>query len=371
MIFVADAGAWTTGPDVSDAPALAVLEVSGAVLAWTVDDPAGVAATRVAITDGVAADWLWRLVGPRGHAAVVDALRGSHQIEKFELTDVDLQLEALAPLRRLAVGHWLRRWWPESRRDGIARLDPALIDAELAVLTSAAQEYFTEDTLDSGVDTLLAPHQAALLGLERGGDPRIVALVQSCRELADDLGVWSTAELTVAVADSPDRRRDDYALAAGPDTVRAAGAIARGVGSVNWIAVPPGIFDAAERTVDWSVESADAAVVATVRVATTGETSARGIEVQLSSDGVVATGVLDVTGTAAVTLVGQGGLPLTETQAWDHDWSQTTVVIGPEVADTVEAQGIRSRMRDFARRRLAQPGADAFLAEVVAAESDY
>jgi len=31
----------------------------------------------------------------------------------------------------------------------------------------------------------------------------------------------------------------------------------------------------------------------------------------------------------------------------------------------------RERVRDFARSRLAQPGADAFLAEILAAEADY
>jgi hypothetical protein len=32
---------------------------------------------------------------------------------------------------------------------------------------------------------------------------------------------------------------------------------------------------------------------------------------------------------------------------------------------------IRQRVRAFARARLARPGSDAFLAEIVAAESDY
>jgi hypothetical protein len=114
MNFVAESGSWTVGPLVSGAPAVAVLEVSGAVLAWTVDDPDGVAATRLTVTDSAAADWLWRVVGPNGHAAIVS---------DPESADVEMRPEALAPLRRLAVGHWLRRWWPESIRDGIVGLD--------------------------------------------------------------------------------------------------------------------------------------------------------------------------------------------------------------------------------------------------------
>ena len=48
---------WSGGPVVADVPAVAVLEVSGAVLEWTVDDPAGAAATRMTVTDVVAADY--------------------------------------------------------------------------------------------------------------------------------------------------------------------------------------------------------------------------------------------------------------------------------------------------------------------------
>ena len=41
MKFEARSEGWSGGPVVSDVPAVAVLEVSGAVLEWTVDDPAG------------------------------------------------------------------------------------------------------------------------------------------------------------------------------------------------------------------------------------------------------------------------------------------------------------------------------------------
>ncbi len=361
---VADSGFWVVGPSVSVVPALAVLEVSGAVLEWTVDDPGGVAATRMTVTDVVAADWLWRVVGPTGHAAIASGA---------ELADVDLLPEALEPLRRLAVGHWLRRWWPESSRGGIVRLDRALLDAELAVLVSAAQEFFTEDTLDSDVEGLLAPHQMALRAFEMGGDPRVVEMVLACAELADEVGAWSS-EPSEPPVNSVAGCRDDYALAAGRDGDRARGAIARGVGSVDWIAVPQGMFDAAERTIDWSVEAADTSVFATVRVALTGQVPARGIDVRLRAGSVSGTGVFDAQGTAALTLVREDGRELTENQAWDHDWSTTNVAVGPEPSDNADfaaAATLRQRIRDFARARLAHPGPDAFLAEVVAAESDY
>lgn len=353
-------GGWTGGPAVAEVPAVAVLEVSGAVLEWTVDDP-DTAAPRMTVTDVTAADWLWRVVGPEGHAALVSGA---------EPADVELLPDALAALRRLAIGYWLRRWWPESSRDGIVRLDPALLDGELALLVNSAQEFFTEDTLDSDVEGLLAPHRAALSALERGGDPRVVDVVRACVDLADDSGVWAD-DLASAPIHAADGRREDYALAAGRDGERSRGAIASGSASVDWLAVPPRTFDAAEHTVDWSVEPADASVVATVRVGLTDGASAAGVPVRLQAGAVSAIGILDRNGTAALPLVNEDGDALTEIQAWDHGWSTTTVTVGPGRPDTAEAAALRARIRDFARSRLAQPGPDAFLAEILAAESDY
>ena len=39
MRLVADSGLWSTGPPVAPSPLVAVLEVSGAVLSWTIDEP--------------------------------------------------------------------------------------------------------------------------------------------------------------------------------------------------------------------------------------------------------------------------------------------------------------------------------------------
>lgn len=57
-----------------------------------------------------------------------------------------------------------------------------------------------------------------------------------------------------------------------------------------------------------------------------------------------------------------------ESAAWDHDWSMMSVVVG---AETVEAPETRERVRRWARARQNLPPQDAFLAEILAAESAY
>jgi hypothetical protein len=361
MRLVADSGLWSTGQQAAPRPLAAVLEVSGAVLSWTVDDPSGVA--QITFTDPARADWLWRVLGEPGHVELAAALDGRPPDAAVELTGVDVQPGSLEPLRRLALGHWLRRWWPASQRDGIAALDGALLDAEIAVLTAGAEGFFTDDTFDSDVAALLRPHAAALSAHMQGGDPRVVELVRACADLADDVGV------AFGEADGVTLRRDDYALAAGADWGgRGSGEIATGVDAVNWAAVPPGIFDAAENTVEWRVEAADGVTKAVVRVELSGAALAAGVPVGLQSGGFSGAGVLDVDGVAAFPVVDEKQQPVTESAAWDHDWRSTAVTIG---ADVDEVPQTRDRIRDFARARLCEPAGDAFLAEVLAAESDY
>lgn len=224
-------------------PLVAVLEVSGAVLTWVVDDPAGADAAQIDFTDAARADWLWQVVGASGHVALLSSA-GQAQ----EAASLDIAPGSLARLHRLALGHWLRRWWPASQRDGIPALDRALLDAEVALLTAGAQGYFTDDTLDSDVSQLLAPHAAALAGHAYSDDSRVREMVRAGAELADEVGLEGAdwAELSVAVEDSataltmPTGFRDDYALAAGSEPGPGPGAaIGRGVASINWGAVPP------------------------------------------------------------------------------------------------------------------------------------
>jgi hypothetical protein len=361
MRLVADSGLWSTGPLAEPTPLVAVLEVSGAVLSWTVDDPSG--AASITFTDLPRADWLWRILGESGHSAVAAALDRRRPDGSVDVTGVDVLPGSVDPLRRLALGHWLRRWWPASHRDGIAALDGALLDAEIAVLTAAAQDFFTDDTFDSDVAGLLRPHAAALTPHVRGGDPRVLELMQACTELAEEVGVALEDASPVAT------RRDDYALAAGADIgQRGPGAVARGVGSINWAAVPPGIFDAAENTVDWTIQAADPMAKAVVRAELSGTSSASGVAVRLRSASIGGSGVLDADGSATFPLVDAEHRPMTESAAWDHDWRTTTVTIGAEVEESPQT---RERIRAFARSRLNEPASDAFLAEILAAESDY
>ena len=346
MKLTVESGLWALGSEVAPPPEVAVLEVSGAVLAWTIHDPAQ--AVRITFTDLPAAAWLWRLFGEAGHVAVVPAA---------ETADVVPLPEPLAALRRLAVGHWLRRWWPASVRDGINPLDAAVLDAEVALSTAALQDYFTEDTLDSDIAGLLAPHRQALASATAAGDPRILDLVRRCVALADESGLGDWSEV---LAGQGPPRQDDYALAAGQPGAGSDGAIANGVASVSWTAVPPRTFDAAEGTIGWSVRARDGAVVADIRVATIGP--ADGIPVRLDSGSIAGGGALDIDGNATLPL------PATETQAWGHDWTGTTVTVGAAAGET---EAVRDRVRRYVRARLTAPGPDAFLAEILAAEADY
>lgn len=376
MRLVSDSGLWSTGPTSEATPLTAVLEVSGAVLSWTLDDPND-AAAHITFTDFGHADWLWRVLGESGHVALASAVGSAEESRRIDLAGVDILPGSVGPLRRLALGHWLRRWWPASRRDGIAGLDRALLDLEVAVLTAGAQGFFADDTLDSDVAGLLAPHAATLGAHIADGDPRALDLVRAGATLAEELGVdgpgWP--ELFAALDDSavvlpfPAGRRDDYALAAGADAgPRSPAQIARGVASVRWGGVPPGIFDAGENTVDWTIEVAGAAVVALVRVAVIGPDAPTGIGVRLRSGTISGTGALDADGRATLTLSDAGQRPLSESAAWDHDWSAASVLVGAETTETADT---RERVRRWARARLDRPADDAFLAEILAAESAY
>ena len=372
MKLIAESGLWRIGPAVAAVPLVAVAEVDGAVLAWTVDE-SGEHTAQITVTDADRADWLWRVLGESGHSAVAAAAtQPPEQAAEVELSGVEVHPGTLDGLHRLAFGHWLRRWWPASIRDGIAGLDPALLDAEIALVTAQAEDFVGEDTLDADIGALLAPHAAALTVHLLLGEPRVTDLVVRSVRLAEDIGVdaqgW--AELIDAVEDMAgtaaptSAHRDDYALAAGADTAAApVGLIARGATSLAWSAVPGAVFDAAEDTVSWAVSADGDRVGAVLHVALVGPGSPAGIPIELHCNGFDATGVLDESGRAAIEFH-----DATAAQAWDQDWSATAVTVGAQATEPKEA---RDRVRRFARRRLAEPGPDAYLAEILAAESDY
>jgi hypothetical protein len=377
MRLVAKSGLWRIGPAVAAVPLVAVAEVDGAVLAWTVDEPDRLLA-QITLTDAARADWLWRVLGDAGHRAVAAAaVQSPEQTAEVDLSGVEVRPGTLDGLRRLAFGHWLRRWWPASVRDGIAGLDPALLDAEIALVTAEAEDFVGEDTLDADIGALLVPHAAALTAHLLLGDPRVMELVVRCVRLAEDIGVdapgW--AELTDAVEEvtaSPapaSAHRDDYALAAGADTgLSQTGLIARGAASMAWSGVPGGVFDAAEDTVSWAVTSDGDRVSAVLHVAVAGPGSPDGIPVELRCGGFTAAGALDASGRATIQLLDGTHQPVTVAKAWDQDWSATAVTVGAQTDEPAEA---RERVRRFARQRLTESGPDGYLAEILAAESEY
>jgi hypothetical protein len=378
MKLIADSGLWVAGHKTEAPPLAAVLEVSGAVLSWTIDD-GDESAVQITLTDPSRADWLWRVLGEAGHVALASGLATAAESAEgaVELGGVDVLPGSMDALRRLAVGHWLRRWWPASRRDGIPGLDRALLDVEVALLTVGAQGFFTDETLDSDVTELLADHAPALILHIRDDDPRIRDLAQAGAGLGDELGVTATGweELSAALeysgADVSMARRDDYALAAGADAGHGAEAIGRGVATINWGAVPHRVFDAAEDTVDWRVEPAASMAVAVVRAAVIGPDPADGVAVRLRSGAFTADGVLDADGGATLPLLDAEQRPVTESAAWNHDWSATSVTVGAQVSETRKT---RDRVRSWVRARLDAPSGafrDAFLAEILAGESAY
>lgn len=372
-----DSGLWTTAPADDPMPLLAVLEVAGAVMSWTVDADGP---PQIAFTDPARAEWLWRVVGESGHIALAAAIGdpSTNSDRGLDLGDVEILPGALEAPRRLAVGHWLRRWWPTSVRDAIGSLDAALLDAEIAVLTAGAQDFFTDDTIDSDVGVLVAPHAAAFTRLLGVGDPRVTELVRRAIELAEDSGagdgpdaarwddLFAALDQPVMAVQQVGGHQDDYALAAGDTRIPTPEVIARGDATIHWGAVPPGIFDAAENTAQWAVPTGGDRPIAVVRTALIGGDPS-GIAVTLRSGGIGGAGALDDRGSTAIDLRVNGSEP-SESDLWGHDWSSAELTVGVPVPESVAT---RDRVRAFVRGRLAASPPDAFLAEILAAESDY
>jgi hypothetical protein len=375
-----ESGLWVVGRLDDEMPVVAVLEVSGAVLSWTVDTDGP---PQIAFTALDRADWLWRVIGEAGHVAVMNAIgeTGGATHQAVDVEGVEILPGTLDTARRLAVGHWLRRWWPAGVGDGIGSLDHAVLDAEIALLTLATEDLFTDITFDSEVGGLLGPHAVAYLWHLRSGDRRVVDLVRRAVELAVDVGAGEDqdADLWMELAamqrdSSVDRvpensRQDNYSLAAGDGRTADATAIARGSASIKWSGVPPRIFDAGEDTAIWTIPrpAAGGGVVAIVRTSLTGDVDPSGIEVSLRSGAIAGTAALDRDGTARVDLTSAGASAI-EIDVWDHNWSDTVLTVGVPVT---EPAAVRHRVRAFARGRIAVPPPDAFLAEILLGESDY
>ncbi|MEV0356255.1 hypothetical protein AB0H71_09335 [Nocardia sp. NPDC050697] len=197
LTVLAAAGAPTVLDPVPGAGVL-VLEVSGGHLTW---DLFGDSVVPAAVLDDPAAaqDWLWAVYGEAAAVAVADRAAGPLEVSPADPG----QAEAA---RRLAYAHWAARWWPASTLDGIAALDPGLLDAEIAELTAACD-----------------------------------ALVDGADAVAD-----AVADTAVEVA----ARAEDYALAAG-DGASAGMVLRRGSTGWAWHRCPPGVVDASEQALTW------------------------------------------------------------------------------------------------------------------------
>ena len=166
--------------------------------------------------------------------------------------------------------------------------------------------------------------------------------------------------------------RDDYALAAGPEVGGHGVSRDRNGNRFGQLGSgPAGHLRCGREHRRVAHRGGHGVTNAVVRVALSGAGLASGIAVRLRSGGLGGDGVLDAEGAAAFPLVDGDNRPVTESAAWDHDWRSTAATVGVEVKEPVETPQTRERIRDFARARLRAPADDAFLVEVLAAESDY
>ena len=258
------------GPDFTRA----VLDVAGAVLVWPVLGDPGPPSAWVHDPER-AQQWLWALYGERVAAAV-------HDRPARDLAGVRVAAEPTAlagGAARLGLGHWAARWWPASYPDGIPALEPDVHGLELAALTHRCQQLFDDgdDQPDDCAAHLVGEHRAALDPLVRWwlGAPGPAA---TARRLESVLRLIDAAA-DGAGLDGPELRRlrsalerrgpagapvdpgelfaphNRYALAAGEPPTAGGRVIARGSGINDWRRYPPGLVDAAESAVSWTVRA--------------------------------------------------------------------------------------------------------------------
>ncbi|MEV8437611.1 hypothetical protein AB0425_09595 [Actinosynnema sp. NPDC051121] len=265
-------GEWPASPEV-----VALVECSGALLAWDVlaDDP--VPAARV--HDPVrASEWLWEVYGEAADAV----LGGASEVEVPGPGDWRVR----DACRRVAQLNWARAWWPASVTAGVPALDPVVLRAELAVAVSAV-EHLLDDP--DAVERALA---AAVALDVPTADPEVDAVAGRLVALAEDYGV------ELAPAELPSRA--GFALAAGGSGATATTALS-GSSTVDWSWTPHGAVDAAAPA-DWAVVRRQGRTVLEVSVVpgpTPGvRLAARFGDVEVALDGVDEAGRL--TGSAPV-----------------------------------------------------------------------
>ncbi|MEU2172878.1 hypothetical protein ABZ552_01485 [Nocardia sp. NPDC019219] len=323
---------WIIAPD--DAPTVVddaagvdvlVLEVAGGHLTWGL--LSGQVTPAAVIDDlALAQEWVWAVYGAEVSLAL-DEPAGEGEYEA-EPALPDLAARAW----RLGYARWAARWWPASTLDDIAPLDEGLLEDEIAALSEEC------DLIVDGADA--APEEPAA---------------------TETLG-----------------RAEDYALAAGPATLAAPGALvlARGTAGWDWQRCPPGLLDASESAVSWEV----------VRTAETTLVRVSAVAAPLAPADIPAhlhprAGIRTPADTADVPLIRDGELWRAETAApagAEAGVSVHVYVPGVGVDEPEpDAANRRARIRDLVTARLRRtddapenPMDAPLLAEIAAAASD-
>ncbi|GAA5153623.1 hypothetical protein GCM10025768_23560 [Microbacterium pseudoresistens] len=230
LIRVRDGAATIIPAEASDddatAPfAVALVEARGALLRWDVlsdeTHPDAVvwdaAAARDVLEEFYGVEVAEAVAGPT--AATIPVTPGSGTTSS-------------GTARTLAMLTWARAWWPAGA--AVPALDPAILDAEIALAT-AAVEHLLDD--DEAVERALADAAGAEHALRRV--PALAAeaaqLSEMLAALAEDYGVDLDADTTGPVAAAP---REEWALAAGGHAPSAGIELGGGTAAVAWRDVP-------------------------------------------------------------------------------------------------------------------------------------
>jgi hypothetical protein len=268
-------GDWPTSPEV-----VALLEGSGASLAWDVLADAAVPAARVHDPER-ASEWLWEVYGDAAEAI----LAGAAEVD----VPVDGDWRVRDACRRAAQLNWARAWWPASITAGVPALDSAVLHAERAVAVSTVEHLLDDpDAVERALASVVSFDVPT-------SDAEVDELAERVAALAEDYGV----ELLPAEAPS----RAGYALAAGGVGGATGTTALSGSSTVDWTLVPHGAVDAAAPA-RWAVVRRQGSTVLEVSVVpgpTPGPRLAARfgeVEVEVALDGVDAAGW--ITGSAPV-----------------------------------------------------------------------
>lgn len=274
-----------------DSPSLllSTLEMPGGSLTFDVRD---LDAAAVVHDVREAAAWVRAVFGDRvsALAAVLDPL-DPHVLD----ADASSRLlvastDARADLSRLALGQWIRRYWP--RAGDVPLLDEALLEIELAAIAwrydellpgIQANEAFLRGSLgtlrdavaraidsppDAGTRAILSrASEAALYGdMPEETDASLLddlesllpALVASKAPPGGGFVAWLDDHRVRRNAVLRRAIRADFGLAAGERTPSVDSGGIYGVDSVSWSLVPPRVLDWSENTAHWDAMPTDA-----------------------------------------------------------------------------------------------------------------